>query len=134
MRILADTNIYFSALLFPRSVPSMALLKVCECDSLVICEYIISELELVVSRKHPNLLPVLRVMLTDLELEEVATSYSSQLIISDPKDSPILTTALTSGVDIIISGDKHFLSLGLSEPRVITASEYLRLKNPKCFW
>lgn len=48
-----------------------------------------------------------------------------QKLISDPKDQPILNAAIIAEVDIIISGDKHFLKLDLESPCVMTAAQYL---------
>jgi len=48
-------------------------------------------------------------------------------LITDPKDAPILNAAIVADVDVIISGDKHFLSLGLDRPMVLKAVEYLKL-------
>ncbi len=39
-------------------------------------------------------------------------------------DQPILNAAITYGVDILITGDKHFLELDLESPQIITPSEY----------
>ena len=47
-------------------------------------------------------------------------------LITDPKDAPILNAAIIENVDVIISGDKHFLSLNMEQPRVMTAADYLR--------
>ena len=46
-------------------------------------------------------------------------------IIADPKDVPILNAAILADVDIIISGDKHFLNLSITRPRVLTPAQYL---------
>ena len=43
----------------------------------------------------------------------------------DPKDIPILNAAIIAGVDIIISGDRHFLELDLEQPKTMKAAEYL---------
>jgi len=47
------------------------------------------------------------------------------LSISDPKDQPILDAAIAAAVDVIVSGDKHFLKLELDEPRIVTARGFL---------
>ena len=53
---MADTNILFSALLFPESRPAKALFHIVEHHTLILCDYIISELRNVVAwkitRKH----------------------------------------------------------------------------------
>ncbi len=63
MRILVDTNILFSALVFPQSKPA--------------------------------------------------------------KDQPILNAAIVFDVDIILTGDKDFLSLEMEYPRCMTVTQFL---------
>jgi len=38
---------------------------------------------------------------------------------------PILNAAIIENVDIIISGDKHFLSLNIERPKIMKVAEYL---------
>ena len=44
MRILADTNVLFSALVFPRSKPARALLYIADNHEIVLCDRNIAEL------------------------------------------------------------------------------------------
>ncbi len=44
MRILVDTNILFSALVFPRSKPAQALLYIADTHEIVLCDRNIAEL------------------------------------------------------------------------------------------
>ena len=52
MRILIDTNILFSALLFPHSKPACAMLHAAEHHHLVLCERNVSELRDRAPRVH----------------------------------------------------------------------------------
>lgn len=45
--------------------------------------------------------------------------------IRDVKDQPILNGAIIADVDIILTGDKDFLSLDLDRPKCMTAAEFL---------
>ena len=47
-------------------------------------------------------------------------------MISDPKDHPILNAAIVADVDIIVSGDKHFLELKMKHPKTISVSEFFK--------
>jgi putative PIN family toxin of toxin-antitoxin system len=48
-----------------------------------------------------------------------------QTIVEDAEDNKILECALTSGADIIVSGDKHLLKLSkFRKTRIITAREF----------
>jgi len=122
---MPDTNILFSTLLFPESRPAKALFQVLEQDDLILCDYIISELRDVVARKKPSLLADIDVLLAKLSYELVPAPQEPSKLISDPKDHPILNAAIVAGVDIIISGDRHFLKLEMEHPKVMSVAEFL---------
>ena len=125
MRVMTDTNILFSALLFPESRPAKALFYVTEQQNLVLCDYIITELRSVVSRKRPDLLADIDEFLAKLPYELVFALRQASELISDPKDHPILNAEIKARVDIIISGDKHFLDLEMEHPRTMSVAEFL---------
>jgi predicted nucleic acid-binding protein len=125
MRILVDANAFFSAVLFPNSKPAKALHRVCQNDTLVLCDYSIAELFDTISRKRPDLLPDAEVLPAELLYEAVIAPRAPSKLIADPKDAPILNAAIVADADIIISGDKHFLSLDMERPKVLTVVEYL---------
>jgi len=125
MRVMVDTNILFSAILFPDSTPARALQQLCDTNSLVLCDYVINELYEAISAKRPDLLADAQLLIAELDYELVCAAQSTQGLITDPKDSPILNAAIAADVDIIISGDKHFLSLDLEKPKTMRAAEYL---------
>ena len=72
MKIMADTNILFSALLFPESRPAQALFHIVEHHTLILCDYIITELRDVVSRKRPDLVADIDVLMVKLPYELVS--------------------------------------------------------------
>ena len=127
MRILIDTNILFSALLFPHSKPAKALFHVAEYHEIVLCDRNISELRDILNRKTPHLLSDAEVLLAELSYELVPAVEHAQKLIRDAKDQPILNAAIVSGVDIVMTGDKDLLSLDLDHPRCLTAAQYLDL-------
>lgn len=125
MRILVDTNILISAVLFPNSNPAKALLKVSEEHEMVLCEQNLTELREVIRRKAPEYLPDVEVLLLELSYELIPVSYHVEKLIRDPKDQPILNAAILANVDLLITGDKDFLVLGLEQPLCITAAQFL---------
>jgi putative PIN family toxin of toxin-antitoxin system len=125
MKIMIDTNIIFSALLFPQSKPAQALFHITEHHNLILCDYIIYELQNVVSRKRPDLLADIDVLLAKLSYELILAPQEPGKLISDPKDHPILNAAIIADVDIIISGDSHFLKLELEHPKTMSVAEFL---------
>jgi len=124
MRVMIDSNVMISAVYNPNSRPAAALTHVCENHVLVLCDYIIAECYDVIKRKFPHHLPVLDKLLSTLAYELVATPCTG-LSMPDPKDSPILNAAIMADVDIVISGDGHFLSLTIKRPNVLTPAQYL---------
>jgi len=125
MKIMADTNILFSALLFPESRPAKALIFIIEQHNLILCDYIISELRSVVSRKRPDLLADIDVLMAKLPYELILAPQQPNKLITDPKDHPILNAAIIADVDIIISGDRHFLNLDMETPKTMSVAEFL---------
>ena len=124
MRIMIDTNVIISAIYNPNSSPSRALRHACENHKLVLCDQIVTECRSVVLRKFPNHVVTLNQLLASLKFEYVIAPFYG-LAMTDPQDSPILNAAIMSNVDIIISGDKHFLSLDIEHPVVLSPSEFL---------
>ena len=126
MRVLIDTNILISALLFPSSVPARALLRAVSEDELVLCDQNIAELREVLRRKAPARLPAAEALLAELSYELIPAVVNTQKTIRDEKDQPILNAAVLYEVDAVVTGDKDFLSLSLARPRCLTAAQYLR--------
>jgi putative PIN family toxin of toxin-antitoxin system len=125
LKILADTNILISALFYPGSKPAMALYYAANNHNLVLCTDNISELHRIAKDKFGSRLPDIDVFLAELAYELVSVPASPQKLIADPKDMPILNAAIIEDVDIIVSGDKHFLNLDIERPKVMKAAEYL---------
>ena len=122
---MTDTNILFSALLFPESRPAKALLHIVENHHLILCDYIVSELRKVVAQKRPDLMADIDLLMAKLPCELVIAPLQPGKLISDPKDHPILNAAIIADVDIIISGDKHFLELKMEHPKTMSAANFL---------
>jgi len=127
MKIMADTNILFSSLLLPESRPAKALFHITEQHNLILCDYIISELRRIVSRKRPDLLADIDLFLTKLPYELITAPLQPGKLIADPKDHPILNAAIIADVDIIISGDKHFLTLEMEHPKTMSVADFLNI-------
>ena len=124
MRILIDTNVLFSALLLPRSKPAKALLYVADNHEIVLCDRNIMELREILNKKSPKLLPDAEVLLTEMANELIPAVDHAEKLIRDAKDQPILNAAIVSDVDIILTGDKDFLSLGLERPKCMTVAQF----------
>lgn len=130
MRILIDTNILFSALLFPGSKPAKALLCAASRHKIVLCQQNIDELQLILARKAPGRLPAVRQLFAQLPYELVPMAGCAGPQMRDAADQPILNAAIQADVDVILTGDKDFLSLSLGRPRCMTAAQFLELDAP----
>lgn len=125
MRILVDTNILFSALLFPHSKPAQALLYAVDYHEIVLCDRNLTELRDILKRKAPKYLPDAEVLIAELPYELIPAVDHAEKLIRDAKDQPILNAAIVADVDMILTGDKDFLSLGLEHPRCLTVAQFL---------
>ena len=125
MRILIDTNILISALFYPFGKPAKALFHAADNHDLILTDHNLSELRRIAKEKFKERQVDIDLFLAELSYVLVSVPEAPQKLISDPKDEPILNAAIVAGVDIIISGDHHFLSLDLKRPKTLTAAEYL---------
>ena len=121
---MIDTNVIISAVYNPKSKPAKVLSHVCENHDFVLCDHIIAECYDVVNRKFPQHLPYLDKLFITLGYELVTTPRTGYAM-SHPKDSLILHAAILADVDIVISGDGHFLSLGIENPEILAPAQYL---------
>lgn len=129
MRILIDTNILISAVLFPKSNVANTLLYIIEKHDVVLCDYNIYELREVLSRKKPDKLPDAEKLLIELSYELIPASYNAEIKIRDVKDQPILNAAIISNVDIILTGDKDFLCLDIENLKCMNVAKFLETEG-----
>lgn len=125
MRILVDTNILFSAMLFRNSKPAKALIHISDVHEMIICDRSIQELYDILRRKAPEALPDAEVFLANFSYELIPAVENGSKLIRDAKDQPILNAAIVSDVDVILTGDKDFLSLEMEHPRCLTVAQFM---------
>lgn len=126
MRILVDTNILISAVLFPHSRVAQTLLYITEHHSVVLCDLNIYELREVLKRKKPDKLPDAEVLLAELSYELIPAAYHVEKMIRDASDQPILNSAIIADLDVILTGDKDFLCLEMNHPRCMSVADFLK--------
>lgn len=115
MRIVADTNVLVSALVFPGGAPEAVYRAVIERRvELVTSRPLLSELGRVLQTKfdwEPELVEqavaqVIRLSTVVEPVEEV------DAIKVDPADNRVLEAAAAGEAEMIVSGDRHLLKLG----------------------
>ena len=124
MRIMADTNVIISAVVSESSIYDEILNDICENHELILCDYIINESYSVAERKFPAKTYVLDRLFAKLRYELIPAPRVTKVKIQDVKDQPILNTAIEYDIDILISGDRHFLELDIESPRILSPTEY----------
>ena len=124
MRVMVDTNVIISAILKEGSLPDLVLTEVCENHELILCDYIINESYDVAKRRFPMRIQVLDRLFAKLRYELVSAPRHGEIQMRDVKDQPILNAAIENNVDVLVTGDKHFLELDIEIPQICTPSEY----------
>ncbi len=112
LRVFIDSNILVSAVISNSSLSSKLLTLLIEEHHLIICSYSITEVSNVINRKFPNHIAKWDKFLTTLEFEIAYTPSDLSTVkvpfIRDPKDLPILVSAMVAQPDIIVTGDLDF--------------------------
>ncbi len=129
MRIMIDTNVIISAILFPSSLPSTLIKSISTKHEIVLCTQIVDELYRIFKRKFEEKTSSLEAFLTELNYDLVYTPHNIEKekfpFIRDENDFPILVSAIIDSVDVIITGDKDFLEVEIEFPQIMTAREFL---------
>ena len=130
MKVFLDTNVIFSAILFPNSMPDLAFQKALTYPyTAVTSDYCLEELQRKFLKKFPEKENALNAFFTTLifSIQIVKTSnryIEKEAAIRDKKDRPVLRAAIECGADILITGDKDFLESTIKKPQIITAIEF----------
>ena len=114
MRVVFDTNIFISALIFPESSADEALRKIIHGeDHLIISKAILDELLGVLARKFSRdreAIARIAVLLADIGM--LVKPGHKINVLSDEADNRILECAIKGEADIIVTGDHALLNLG----------------------
>ncbi|MCI0469762.1 MAG: putative toxin-antitoxin system toxin component, PIN family [Nitrospirae bacterium] len=128
MRVVFDTNIFISALIFPGGAAEKAMLKIINGeDRLLISREIIKEVLSVLADKFSSDRESLsRVAVNLSELGEIVGIRKQIGVLQDEPDNRILECAVSGGADIIVTGDKAMLKLKEYETvKIVSLREYL---------
>jgi len=133
MRIMCDTNVLISGVLFPISVPGKVLRIVAEQERLVLATYIVEELYRVFYKKFPDKMEHLDRYLEreGFELFVTPTDFRHDAMphVRDTKDEPVLASAILADVDILITGDKDFTPVRIDRPVILTPAAFFELSK-----
>ena len=105
--------------------PARALLYIADNHEIVLCDCNIAKLRAILRRKAPKYLPDAEVLLAEMSYELIPVVDHAEKLIRDAKDQPILNAAIVSDVNVILTGDKDFLSLDMEHPKCMTVAQFL---------
>jgi len=129
INVVFDTNVWISAVLFngtPKKAIDLALEK-CQifCSAAILQELrevLIDDFGL----PSEKLEEVTEVILNMVRIVPIMGNLKN--ISLDQKDNPIIETALASGADYLVSGDKHLLILEkFQNIKIITPSQFISI-------
>jgi len=142
MKIVLDTNVVISGFLIPNGPPGVIIDLWGEGKlTVVVCQALIEEyLEVLLRPKFKKVGTIIERQDLCMELLSLENSifvyprFRLNVIESDPEDNRVLECAVEGGVQYIISGDEHLLSLKIfKEIAIVTPAEFLAdfLKTPR---
>ena len=128
MKVVFDTNILVSALVFPGGRGEDALHRILEeRDELFLSKAILDELLGVLARKFARDAEELsRVAVFLSEVATIVKPGARLRVLKDAADNRILECAAAAGADRIVTGDHALLALGEhAATRIVSLREYL---------
>ena len=134
LRILLDTNVYISAILFKGKPRQILQELVDERVTAFTSNEILKELEDTLSKPKFKLTnDFVQIVLTEIRdiTKLISTSpLKNYLDLRDRNDYHILEAAFSAKIDYLITGDKDLLSLKkISEFKIVSPEEFLRIKE-----
>jgi uncharacterized protein len=115
VRVVVDTNVLVSAVLFRSSQPAIALRKVIQHDTLLISQAIFEEWNGVLMRPKFDryLAEALRIEFLETILDDTVWVEIQEPVVAcrDPKDDKFLSLAVNGQADFIVTGDQDLLVL-----------------------
>ena len=129
MRVMLDTNVLVSMVLFQSASFRRMMEIIAEHHVLVLSSYVIDELFEVTDRKFPTRRYIIERFMRKLSYEMVYTPSQIDddlFSIRDVKDYPVLYSAIIENVDIFVTGDKDFDDVDIEKPKIYTPAEFLR--------
>ena len=137
MKVFFDTNVYVAEALIGQAAERMIQETRNASWRIYVSTYIVDEVRRVLTEKLDFSQKL--AFLTQQRIVRRATmvnlSTSRHTVPNDPKDSPILQAALSSGVDYLITNDEHLLALSPYESlEIISMTAYRQILINEGLW
>ena len=131
MRVVLDTNVYISAILFGGNCEEILRFAALGSYDLIISESILKELKGILDKKFHWSKKQISETLSYIKglAEVIKPDISLSVIKNDPSDNKILECALKAKAACIVTGDKaHLLPLKVYKGiKILSPSDFLRL-------
>jgi len=127
LKVLLDTNILISAMFFGNAKINKLITRIIDNGQIILTDYSINELYRVAQNKFSAEKADIEVFLNSFPYIAIKTpdSFGNIPKMRDEKDTPILAAALEFGCNIIVSGDKDFLSLEIENPKIMSITDFI---------
>lgn len=134
MRILIDTNVLISAILFPNPRMNHLMDIIALKHIIVLPSHVMEELEILFETKFKGKKSLLKRFFSKYSYDYIFTpldiSPEQYPKIRDKNDLPILVSAIIANVDMIITGDKDFFDIKTENfemelPVIVTPKEFI---------
>ena len=129
MRVMIDTNILISVFIFRLSILNKVV-KIASApgNRLVLSTFVVDEARSVMARKWPGRTLDFEIYLALLDYDTVITPKTPDpglFEIRDPKDYPVLYSALLDGSDVLVTGDKDFEDVEVGSVDIVTPAAFI---------
>lgn len=129
MRVMLDTNVLFSAFLFPTSICDRLVRDCAKVHTILLSTAAVEEMLVVVRRKEPARLPDMDEFLMSFPYELIYTPSETETSplfhIRDKKDYKILQSAIIAEADVLVTGDKDFEEIELETLEICTPRSFM---------
>lgn len=128
MRIMLDTNVIVSLLLFSNRRMNAMMEYILAEHELVLSSFVVDELKAVVRRKFPAREHDADTFLLKMSYDLVYTPEKidgALFHIRDEKDYPVLYTAIIEDIDILVTGDGDFADIDIDRPEILTPADFI---------
>lgn len=128
IRVVFDTNVYISALMFGGPPGSLLDLALLQSFLVIISPPLLDELDEKLRLKFE--VPAEDTAIIRAKLESIAKIVSPDMVLhviaDDPDDNRVLECAIEGSADYIVTGDRHLLKLGSYEAiSIVTVRQFL---------
>jgi predicted nucleic acid-binding protein len=125
---MLDANVLYSAIVHPNARMDALMAKATTVHRLVLLDYIVEELLETIQEKAPDKHKEAMRRIASFDCEHIKASSHTQgrlVQIRDEDDYPIIHAAIIEDVDILVTGDRDFLDLGIQRPMILKPADYL---------